>query len=227
VSAQGVFGFMSKEGGVQTETVRLGTVRHLVFEPLENKVNFPFKVSFSNTSQSVILASTKKDGRNSFIRLLQEAQSLTCALELTYFGLHKMPVEAARMSVLTTLNLASNQLRQLPTLDMPLLETLIVDYNQLPSVPPTVYNDLSSLTYLSLVENPIVRLPTDLGAMPMLKEVNIRVHFALESPPNSVVAQKKHLRFLRVSLPAAAPTAPSPPPPFPVLTGHVSSFSPH
>jgi hypothetical protein len=46
---------------------------------------------------------------------------------------------------------------------MPALEELLLDSNHLTLVPRTLYEDTTSLTVLSLIDNPIARLPTDLG----------------------------------------------------------------
>jgi hypothetical protein len=48
-------------------------------------------------------------------------------------------------------------------LQMFVLEEFILDSNLLTLVPRTLYEDTTSLTLLSLVDNPIVRLPTELG----------------------------------------------------------------
>ena len=64
-------------------------------------------------------------------------------------------------------------------------------------VPKTIYEDLTSIRVLSLTENPLTRLPTDLGQMPKIEELRMNVHFTLVSPPSIVLSNNKQLGFLR------------------------------
>ena len=52
----------------------------------------------------------------------------------------------------------NNQIKALPRMEMPLLETLILDRNGFSAVPRTVYETLTCISRLSLIDNPIVRL---------------------------------------------------------------------
>jgi len=110
--------------------------------------------------------------------MLRDAQSnVLCSLELRDLGLQKMPTEVVRLSELTALDLSNNQIKSLPRMEMPLLETLILDRNGFSAVPRTVYETLTCISRISLIDNPIVRLPTNLGEMPMMQRLDMNVNF--------------------------------------------------
>lgn len=108
-----------------------------------------------------------------------------------------MPLELLRLDLLQRLDISSNMLTMLPKLDWYFLEELVLDFNHMTLVPKTIYEDLTAIRVLSLIENPLTRLPTDLGQMPNIVELRMNVHFTLVSPPTIVLSKKKQLRFLR------------------------------
>jgi len=98
--------------------------------------------------------------------------NVLCSLELRDLAIQKIPAEVVRLSELTSLDISNNQIKRLPRMFMPLLETLILDRNGFSAVPRTIYEDLTCIARLSLRDNPIVALPTALGSMPILREID-------------------------------------------------------
>lgn len=147
--------------------------------------------------QEMVLGGDLEETRDIIKKAYEKSRDKGCVLVLKNLGLPVMPAEILRMVELVKLDLCGNQFTHLPRLLFPALEELYLDYNHFTLVPRTIYEDSTGLKILSLVENPIVRLPTELGRMPNLKELRMNVHFTLESPPTVVLAKKKQLQFLR------------------------------
>ena len=182
----------------EKEWVEIGNIRQVKITKEKNKINYPLQISIASAKISMILALDRQSQRDKFLKMLRAAQSNTlCNLELRGCGLLKVPFEVVRMSELTALDLSNNQIKALPRMMMPLLETLVLDRNGFSAVPRTIYEDLTCIARLSLMDNPIVRLPTNIGDMPMIRNLDMNVNFQLESPPTIVMSQGLQLRFLK------------------------------
>ena len=189
---------MSVNPDVEKEWIEIGNVRQIKITKAANKLNYPLQLSIETAKLSMFLALDKNSEREKFVKMLREAQSNTlCNLELRDLGLLKLPLEVVRLSELTSLDISNNQIKSLPRMYMPLLETLILDRNGFSAVPRTIYEDLTCISRLSLIDNPIVRLPTNIGEMPMMRNLEMNVNFQLESPPTIVMSQGLQLRFLK------------------------------
>ena len=190
---------MSVKPEVEKEWIEVGNVRQIKISKAANKINFPLQLSIETANISMILALDRGSERDKFLKLLREAQhNVLCKLELRDLGLQKIPKEVVRLSELTSLDLSNNQIKSLPRMHMPLLETLVLDRNGFSAVPRTIFEDLTCVSHLSLIDNPIVRLPTNIGEMPMMRNLQMNVNFQLESPPTIVMFQGLQLRFLKV-----------------------------
>ena len=183
----------------EKEWIAVGNVRQIKISKASNKINYPLRLTIESAKVSMVLALERSSIRDKFLSMMRAAQNNTlCSLDLRSCGLLKITHEVVRMSELTSLDLSNNQIKALPRLSMPLLETLILDRNGFSAVPRTIYDDLTCIARLSLVDNPIVRLPTNIGDMPMMQNLDMNVNFQLESPPTIVMSQGLQLKFLRV-----------------------------
>lgn len=181
------------------EWIQIGNVRQIKISKATNKINYPMQLSIESAKISMFVALSKSLDRDKFLKLLKAAQSnVLCSLTLRDLGLQKLPKEVVRMSELTALDISNNQIKALPRMHMPLLETLVLDRNGFSAVPRTIYEDLTCVSRLSLIDNPIVRLPTNIGQMPMMRTLDMNVNFQLESPPTIVMSQGLQLKFLKV-----------------------------
>lgn len=144
---------------VDKEWIEIGNVRQIKISKATNKLNFPLQLSIETANVSMLLALDRGSERDKFIKMLREAQgNVMCSLQLRDLGLLKIPAEVVRLSELTALDLSNNQIKALPRMEMPLLETLILDRNGFSAVPRTIYETLTCIARLSLIDNPIVRL---------------------------------------------------------------------
>ena len=190
---------MSIKPDVEKEWIEIGNVRQIKVAKASNNLNYPLQLTIETAKISMFVALERGSEREKFVKMLREAQNnVLCKLELRSLGLQKIPMEVVRMSELTALDISNNQIKNLPRMHMPLLETLILDRNGFSAVPRTIYEDLTCISRLSLIDNPIARLPTNIGEMPMMRNLQMNVNFQLESPPAIVMFQGLQLRFLKV-----------------------------
>mmetsp|Transcript_21431 Transcript_21431/g.48531 ORF Transcript_21431/g.48531 Transcript_21431/m.48531 type:complete len:1759 (-) Transcript_21431:232-5508(-) len=178
--------------------IEIGNLQNVDIKIKKNKINYPLQMYNKISKKVHSFALLEKRSRDKLVEAIKEMQDVpSCSLSLNSHGLLKLPLEVSRMGELDFLDLSNNTLQTLPALKLGLLKTLLLDLNNFSSIPKTVYQDLTSLTHLSIIDNPIHRLPTALAQMKSLQEINMNSNFHLESPPPVVVVQGLHLRFLR------------------------------
>ena len=179
---------MSTHPDIEKEWIEIGNVRQIKLAKATNKINFPLQLTIETAKISMFVGLERSSERETFVKMLREAQNnVLCQLELRNLGLQKIPMEVVRMSELTALDISNNQIKNLPRMHMPLLETFVLDRNGFSAVPRTIYEDLTCISRLSLIDNPIARLPTNLGDMPMMRNLQMNVNFQLESPPAHIL----------------------------------------
>jgi Leucine-rich repeat (LRR) protein len=114
-----------------------------------NQVNFPLQLTIETAKISMFVGLERSSERETFVKMLREAQNnVLCQLELRNLGLQKIPMEVVRMSELTALDISNNQIKNLPRMHMPLLETFVLDRNGFSAVPRTIYEDLTCISRL-------------------------------------------------------------------------------
>ena len=120
-------------------------------------------------------------------RILEAAAAKLMTLDLSNWGLEKLPIEIGLLNNLKGLSLRSNKLSEVPS-EIALLtdlEWLDLRDNELTSLPVETAQ-LSKLTWLGLANNNLKELPTELSRLSNLIVLDVRGNSNLAMPPEIV-----------------------------------------
>ena len=131
-----------------------------------------------------------------YFAALQEVWK-TRQLDLSNSGLREFPLELRYLESMTSLNLRSNTLRDIPSNNLSDLRELNLSSNVFSKIPAAIISDMTALTILDLTDNPIVVVPIEIADLQSLKVLRITVSPCLQEPPHNVVRRDAHLRYLR------------------------------